>query len=137
MANIALDSAPKSSKRPLDSDDLAIEDLHDLDKLLCPPVQERSQGVVTWDKVFWFHDGSVILEAGGVSFRVHGGVLAYHSKVFRDLIYDQPHSLKVVKIGSGDSVGDTVAHLEPVTVKLSDESGELRLLLHVVLLGDP
>lgn len=35
---------------------------------------------------FWFEDGSVILLAGSVAFKVHRGQLARHSEVFRDLL---------------------------------------------------
>ena len=33
----------------------------------------------------WFSDGNVILEAEGKQFRVHQGVLAKHSTVFKDM----------------------------------------------------
>ncbi|KAJ6519013.1 hypothetical protein C8R45DRAFT_1204281 [Mycena sanguinolenta] len=33
----------------------------------------------------WFNDGSVVLQAGNTQFRVHWGVLAPHSSVFRDM----------------------------------------------------
>lgn len=35
---------------------------------------------------FWFDDGSVILLADNVAFKVHRGVLARHSDVFRDML---------------------------------------------------
>jgi hypothetical protein len=33
----------------------------------------------------WYKDGSVILQADGIQFRVHWGVLSEHSSFFRDL----------------------------------------------------
>ncbi|KAI0640940.1 hypothetical protein C8Q79DRAFT_920317 [Trametes meyenii] len=43
------------------------------------------------DSDFWFPDGSIILTAAGVSFRVYSGVLARHSIVFRDMLqFPQP-----------------------------------------------
>ena len=33
----------------------------------------------------WFDDGNIILSVRGTHFRVHRGVLARHSKVFKDM----------------------------------------------------
>jgi hypothetical protein len=33
----------------------------------------------------WYKDGSVVLQADGIQFRVHWGVLSEHSSFFRDL----------------------------------------------------
>lgn len=126
----APDSGSKASKRLLDIDDLETVDSEDL---LPPPV------AVEPDDVLWFDDGSVILEAGFICFRVHGSMLSYHSEVFRDLINDHPRPVKMVRIGPvEDSVGTMiVTHSEPVKIKLSDDPDELRHLLRIVLLGEP
>ncbi|KAJ7231873.1 hypothetical protein B0H12DRAFT_996082, partial [Mycena haematopus] len=33
----------------------------------------------------WFDDGNVVLQAGNTQFRVHWGILALHSSVFRGM----------------------------------------------------
>lgn len=38
----------------------------------------------------WFHDGTVIVAATGMSFKVHAGVLERHSTVFRELLVVKP-----------------------------------------------
>lgn len=37
------------------------------------------------DEEFWYSDGSIILVAGDVEFRIYKGLLADHSPVFRDM----------------------------------------------------
>ncbi|KZT07943.1 uncharacterized protein LAESUDRAFT_758072 [Laetiporus sulphureus 93-53] len=38
------------------------------------------------DEEFWYEDGSIVLIAQGVAFRVFRGLLAQHSEVFRDML---------------------------------------------------
>ena len=38
------------------------------------------------DKDFWFQDGSVILVAGGIGFKLYGGVLSSYSPVFKEML---------------------------------------------------
>lgn len=43
------------------------------------------------DEEFWYDDGTIILVAGGIEFRVYKGILAEHSTVFRDMFsFPQP-----------------------------------------------
>ncbi|KAL5488385.1 hypothetical protein ACEPAI_6493 [Sanghuangporus weigelae] len=52
-----------------------------------PTLSESSRlSAETRQTDFWFEDGSVILLAGTVAFKVHRGQLARHSEVFRDLL---------------------------------------------------
>ena len=41
---------------------------------------------------FWFEDGSVVLIAGNIKFKVHRGILARHSLIFQDLLSLPPPS---------------------------------------------
>jgi len=47
-----------------------------------PPL---SNSDITKSAEFWFHDGSVVLQAQSTQFRVHMTVLSLHSTVFRDM----------------------------------------------------
>lgn len=42
------------------------------------------------DEVFWFEDGTVILEAGNVQFKVYRGMLSHHSSVFAEMFSHLP-----------------------------------------------
>lgn len=43
------------------------------------PVAERER-----HPKLWFHDGTIVLATPTMLFRVYGGILAYHSPLFRD-----------------------------------------------------
>lgn len=75
----------------------------------------------------WFSDGNVVLASGSLLFRVHKGVLALHSTVFRDM-FDLP----IVSTGDNDDAGDpsTLGVISPdlydglPMVLLSGDKGE-------------
>ena len=69
--------------------------------------------------LIWFADGNVILEAEERQFRVHRGILAMHSTVFKDM-FEMPQP----------SEEPTVEGC-PV-VKLSDTAADVEHLLSVV-----
>ncbi|KAJ6519061.1 hypothetical protein C8R45DRAFT_1204315 [Mycena sanguinolenta] len=55
---------------------------------MSPPPAKRPRAEdepITRSDYFWIGDGSVVLQAGNIQFRVHLGVLARHSSVFRDM----------------------------------------------------
>ncbi|KZT07954.1 uncharacterized protein LAESUDRAFT_698022 [Laetiporus sulphureus 93-53] len=74
------------------------------------------------DKEFWFIDGSIVLVASGVAFRVYKGLLAHHSDVFRDMF--------TVPLPEDEESIDGC----PV-VHLCDSSEDLRHLLRVIFHG--
>ena len=73
------------------------------------------------DEEFWFEDGTVILHAGDVEFRVYGGLLESHSTVFKEL-FAQSHPTRAV------SIAGRTDFLCPV-IKLSDSPHDLRHVL--------
>ena len=75
------------------------------------------------DEEFWFEDGTIILVAAGVEFKVYRGVLAEHSAVFADMfsLPQPPHDLS-----------DSDAPVCPV-VHLDDPPEELREVLRALL----
>ncbi|KAH9835461.1 uncharacterized protein C8Q71DRAFT_765982 [Rhodofomes roseus] len=92
--------------------------------------KDRSQGPNTGaedsglvrDKEFWYEDGSVVLVAGNVGFRVYRGLLVRRSEVFSDLFsVPQPQDSQLV-------CGCPVVHL-------SDTPDALREVLGVLLCG--
>ncbi|KAI0753692.1 hypothetical protein C8Q74DRAFT_330652 [Fomes fomentarius] len=77
------------------------------------------------DEEFWLDDGTVILVARDVEFRVYSGLLANHSPVFRELIA-KPHSTRPVSINNNHEVFCPV-------VQLSDTPEDLRHLLRAYM----
>ncbi|KAL6298858.1 hypothetical protein BKA93DRAFT_743390, partial [Sparassis latifolia] len=72
-------------------------------------------GELQQDEDFWFADGSIVLIAEHITFRVHQGVLFRHSNVFRDLFtVPQPES----------DFGCPVVHLH-------DSLVDIQYLLHI------
>ena len=76
------------------------------------------------DEEFWFEDGTIILVAAGVEFKVYRGVLAEHSAVFADMFsLPQPPN---------DLSNSDAATACPV-VHLDDPPEELREVLRALL----
>ncbi|TFY80055.1 hypothetical protein EWM64_g3962 [Hericium alpestre] len=73
------------------------------------------------DDEFWFSDGSIVLATGTAAFRVHSGVLALRSQVFRDML----------AVGQSTAEGQELMDGCPV-VRLSDEAEELYELVKVI-----
>lgn len=75
------------------------------------------------DKEFWYTDGTVILIAGNVEFRIYKGILAEHSPVFKDM-FSMPQP-PLEESGSGDASC-------PI-VHVSDSAEDLRHVLRVYM----
>ena len=75
------------------------------------------------DEEFWFDDGSVILVARGVKFRVYEGLLAGLSPVFKAMFVER-RALRKVRMGE-------VLALSCLVVHVSDTPEDLRYLLRV------
>ncbi|KAI0067097.1 hypothetical protein BV25DRAFT_1778203, partial [Artomyces pyxidatus] len=67
---------------------------------------------------FWLEDGNIILSCDPVRFRVHRGILALHSIVFKDLF-------------ATSGVGDDTFEGVPI-VTLHDRAKDMRLLLQMI-----
>ncbi|KAI0703103.1 hypothetical protein C8Q76DRAFT_861376 [Earliella scabrosa] len=79
------------------------------------------------DDEFWLDDGTVILVARDVEFRVYSGLLVSLSTVFQDLLA-QPHELRALSIhGSLD--------IQCPVVRLSDSPEDLRHILRAYMPG--
>ena len=74
------------------------------------------------DDEFWFEDGSIVLVAENVEFKIYKGLLSERSSVFRDMFsLPQPTSEN----------GETLKGCPEVT--LADRAQDVRELLHVVM----
>lgn len=81
----------------------------------------------TRDEEFWYSDGSIILVAHNVEFRVYKGLLTRHSPVFRDMFAPpQP------PVASSSTLFKSADTLCPV-VHLSDTPKDLRHILRVFM----
>ncbi|KAI0742434.1 hypothetical protein C8Q80DRAFT_1188366 [Daedaleopsis nitida] len=81
---------------------------------------DDSQKVLKRDADFWFDDGTVILIAWDVEFRVYSGLLTSQSSVFKDLLA-QPQPVRTVTIHGIEKIPCPILHL-------SDSPEELRYL---------
>ncbi|KAI0705965.1 hypothetical protein C8T65DRAFT_233494 [Cerioporus squamosus] len=78
------------------------------------------------DEEFWYDDGTILLHAGDVEFRVYKGVLATHSPIFADMFsLPQPQS-------SSASQSSPEPQACP-TVSLDDSAEDLRTLFRAIL----
>ena len=93
-----------------------------------PLTQEQSQtsAGMTRDDEMWLTDGSLVVVAQGVGFRVHQSILSRSSEIFRDMFtFPQPPS----PAASADVVdGCPVVHV-------SDTSYDFRHILKVIYGG--
>lgn len=78
----------------------------------------------TRDEEFWYSDGSIILVARDVEFRVYKGLLTRHSPVFRDMFF-------LPQLPA--SVPAECAEPSCPMVHLSDSSEDLRHILRVYM----
>ncbi len=106
MEDVKLDSSNNSSASVDDSS---------------TPSHSKSAIQLEKDEEFWFEDGTVILHAGDVEFRVYGGLLAGHSAVFKEL-FAQSHPTRTVSIAGRHDFPCPV-------VKLSDSPYDIRHFL--------
>ena len=77
------------------------------------------------DQEFWFDDGTIILVAREIEFRVYGGLLAAHSSILKDL-FAQAHSTRTVVAYGQHKVPCPVVHL-------SDSPEDLRRILRIYM----
>lgn len=87
--------------------------------------QENEEGMsreeAKRDETIWFLDGNIILQAGGVAFRVYQGLLALNSEIFSDMFsVPQPELVETLE-------GCSVIHL-------ADHPDDLRHLLRVLFI---
>ncbi|PIL26281.1 hypothetical protein GSI_12037 [Ganoderma sinense ZZ0214-1] len=78
------------------------------------------------DTEFWFHDGTVILVARNVEFRVYEGLLAELSPVFKEIFEADGHPVRNVRMGKVQDFPCPVVHV-------SDSPEDLRCLLRACL----
>ncbi|EIW56934.1 uncharacterized protein TRAVEDRAFT_127519, partial [Trametes versicolor FP-101664 SS1] len=89
---------------------------------------------VTKDAEFWFEDGTIILIAQNVEFRVYKGPLIRHSPVFSDMFsFPQPVFAPSAPLSSAFCYDETADF--PV-VHVTDSPYELRHVLRVFVSGD-
>ncbi|EKM58565.1 uncharacterized protein PHACADRAFT_253008 [Phanerochaete carnosa HHB-10118-sp] len=88
-----------------------------------PPPEEAQPVVGERHASLWFDEGNVVLAAQGKSFKLHSGVLAHHSKVFRDLL-------------SAPALASLQERLDGCPVLRTDDNGDvLAQLLQIVYDG--
>ncbi|KAI1781650.1 hypothetical protein LXA43DRAFT_647555 [Ganoderma leucocontextum] len=85
--------------------------------------QARGGEVVKKDEEFWLDDGTVILVARDVEFRVYKGLLASLSPVFKDRFAER-HALRRVSVDEQQTLSCPVVHV-------ADSPEDLRRLLRV------
>ncbi|KAH9925695.1 uncharacterized protein BXZ73DRAFT_49926 [Epithele typhae] len=89
------------------------------------PLQEADERPkIQDDEKFYFDDGTIILSVQGVHFRVHTGILAMHSPIFKDMS----------TLGSASyQAGDIGGNLDPCPiVELQDSIHDWRHFLRVI-----
>ncbi len=74
------------------------------------------------DEDFWFNDGTVILVARNVEFRVYEGLLAALSPVFKEIFQADGHAVRSVCVGKEEAFPCAIVHV-------SDCPEDLRYLL--------
>ncbi|PIL26260.1 hypothetical protein GSI_12016 [Ganoderma sinense ZZ0214-1] len=81
------------------------------------------------DAEFWYSDGSIILVAKDVEFRVYGGLLAEQSSVFRAMFAEEnPVRLVPLKPGHRDQLT-----IPCPVIQLADAPEDLRRILRVIV----
>ena len=82
------------------------------------------------DAEFWFEDGTVILIASNVEFRVYRGLLSKHSPVFRGLLALPRSSISRATPSPSSSTRANASPVCPI-VHVTDSATELRHILRV------
>ena len=75
------------------------------------------------DADFWYNDGSVILVAKEIEFRVYAGLLAEHSSVFRAM-FEEQHPVRLVPLNGHLTIPCPV-------IELTDAPEDLRHILRI------
>ncbi|EIW58074.1 uncharacterized protein TRAVEDRAFT_125234 [Trametes versicolor FP-101664 SS1] len=86
--------------------------------------------LIEHDPDFWFADGSVVIIAEGVGFRVHMSLLSRHSPVFRD-IFAVPQPAP----GPGNESDGGGSYQGVPIVHVSERAHDMRCLLHAIYDG--
>lgn len=92
-----------STSRTAQSTDLKRKRSPSLEGTPIPPAKRT----IRRHETLWFEDGNLTVLAGDVHFRLHRGVLATHSEVFRDMFMLPP----VISGGIETKEGCPVVHL--------------------------
>ena len=75
------------------------------------------------DGEFWFDDGSIVLVASSIAFKVYKGPLVDHSPIFRDMLsLPQPAAPPLPS-----------SNVSPPIIRLPDSAVDLRHLLRVLM----
>ena len=93
------------------------------------PQDDGAGPVPRRDAEFWFSDGTVILIAKDVEFRVYGGLLAEHSSVFKAMFNEAP-AIRLIPFDERYSIPCLV-------VQLTDAPEDLRHVLRIYASGKP
>ncbi|TFK84483.1 hypothetical protein K466DRAFT_527270 [Polyporus arcularius HHB13444] len=83
---------------------------------------EGTGGKAERDRTFWFQDGTIVVLAGNIEFKVYAGPLIEHSPVFQDMF-------SLPQAGADVSTADRVRP----TVHLSDSPCDLRYLFELMM----
>jgi len=82
------------------------------------PIPEQQQQTLKHSE-YWFNDGNVILQVENTQFRVHRGMLAYHSVIFKDMFeIPQPENHNEPQV-EGCQVVPLYDSLEDVEIMIS------------------
>lgn len=92
-----------------------------------PSDQPENEPSLERDEEFWINDGTVILVATNVEFRIYRGLLSDHSPVFKSMFAEQ-HPTRVVPIDEQQSITCPV-------IQLTDSPQDLRHILRAYISG--
>ncbi|OJT07813.1 hypothetical protein TRAPUB_1296 [Trametes pubescens] len=91
---------------------------------LDPPAPDAALSMEQ-DLDFWFADGSIVVIAEGVGFRVHMSLLSRHSPVFRDIF-------AIIQPTQGKELGGGGSHQGVPVVHVTDSAHGMHCLLHAM-----
>ena len=85
-------------------------------------VRDELEGLAR-DEEFWYDDGSIVLVASSIAFKVYKGPLVDHSPIFRDMLsLPQPAAPPLPS-----------SNVSPPIIRLPDSAVDLRHLLRVLM----
>ncbi|KAF7351076.1 BTB domain-containing protein [Mycena sanguinolenta] len=102
-----------------------------------PPVKrQRTEDVSITRSTVWYRDGSVILQATNIQFRVHWGVLSQHSSFFRALEdFPQPSDQPTIDGSPIVELPDSAADIEHLLTALYDPTFLSQTTLALAVVG--
>ena len=86
----------------------------------------RSRATAQKDIEFWFEDGTLLIVAQNIEFRVYNGLLTDGSVVFKQLL-SQPHTHHTLSIGDQQTIRC------PVVVHVTDSPQDMRNLFRALM----